>query len=165
MADCTPGCSCNWSKPHDNERMREVIRLLHHSVRYFDQTDGRGAITGQQHALRCGGLGRDFGKHKDMAFIGLVHDLARPLNDVHHGEIMAEIIRDRVSDETYQIMRTHGTYQHAIVHRHEFPDEPWAEHSKQLAGFELRSFSGTYDGPEMTIPEAYGLIKSYLGND
>jgi hypothetical protein len=163
VENCPTGCTCNWSVPRPNERMLEMIRLLHHSARYIDQTDGRGAISGQQHALRCAGLGAEQGKHPDSAFIGLVHDLARPLNDVHHGEIIAEMVRDRVSEDTYQILRTHGAYQAAIVHKHSFPEEPWSDAAKQLAGFELRSFSSTYTGPQMSIPQAIKLMDSYLG--
>lgn len=104
---------------------------------------------------------------KDSAFIGLVHDLGRPLNDVHHGEIMAEMVRDRVSEEAYHILRTHGQFQSAIVHSSgEFTSpylqETWYHAAVQLSAFEVYSFKNTYDGPIMTKPEAIELMREYL---
>lgn len=145
-----------------NERMGEMLRLFDRSYKYVDQTPGRGSINGQQHALRCAALGERSGHFDDAAFVGLVHDLARPLNDVHHGEIMAEMVRDRVSEEAYNILRTHGSYQASIVHAEPFPEEPWSKPAKELAGFELLSFQEPYIGPTFTRTEAIVLMKRYL---
>lgn len=159
-------CSCNWSKPtQEAERVTELIRLLHNSAAYTDQTKGRNGITGQQHALRCAALA---GRHAadpcgEEALLGLVHDLARPLNDVHHGEIIAEIVRDRVSAEAYQVLRTHGSYQTAIVHGTGFPIQPWSARARTLAAQELASFSTNYSGPEMSLQDAETLIRTWLG--
>lgn len=142
--------------------MDEMVRLLDRSIDYVDQTPGRDGINGQQHALRCAGLGDVHGGFEDAAFIGLIHDLGRPLNDVHHGEVIAEMVRDRVSEMTYHILRTHGSYQAAIVHKTAFPVEEWSKQARQLAGFEARSFADDYKGPEMTIPTAMILLESYL---
>lgn len=157
-------CVCNWGE-RGNERLTEVKRLLCKSENYVDQTPGRDGITGLQHALRTAGLGRDYGFHEDSAFIGLIHDLARPLNDVHHGEVMAEMVRDRASDDAYHILRTHGEFQSAVVHKTPWPhqDAPWFKIAKQLAAFELRSFDTDYDGPVMAITEALELLEEYLG--
>lgn len=137
------------------------------SCMYRDGTPGRGGITGQQHALRCGALGETYGISEESGIIGLVHDLARPLNDVHHGEIIAEIMRDRVSEEAYQVLRTHGMFQASIVHKDKSLQPNLPEHAfsvaGQLAGFELRSFRENYDGPVLTITEARGLLRKYLG--
>lgn len=148
-----------------NERMGEMLRLFDRSHKYVDQTPGRNGIDGRQHALRCAALGQERGLIPELGFIGLVHDLARPLNDVHHGEIMAEMVRDRVSEDAYEILRTHGQFQSVIVHREtEFPyvDRTWFRAAQQLAGFEVLSFQNGYSGPEMTRPEAIALMKRYL---
>jgi hypothetical protein len=141
-------------------------RLLKMSEQYVDQTPGRGAINGLQHALRTAAMGVEQGLHEDTAFIGLVHDLARPLNDVHHGELMAEMVRDRVSREAYMVIKTHGKFQSAIVHDTKTPyqEADWFKIAAQLAGFELRSFSADYDGPDMTVEEADELLVKYLGD-
>lgn len=78
-------CSnCNWQNP-GNERLTEVMKLLLHSATYRDQTPGREHITGFVHALRCAG----FEGTTEEKFVALVHDLARPLNDAYHGEVIS----------------------------------------------------------------------------
>jgi len=161
--------NCQWKKipTIESDRLTEVKRLLLKSTDYIDQTPGRSGITGLQHALRTAGLAREKGWHQDSAFVGLVHDLARPLNDVHHGEIMAEIVNDRVSDEAYWVLRTHGEFQSAIVHDDpsytvKYEHEPWYHWAKQLAAFEVRSFQNDYDGPTMSYSDAHVLLADYL---
>lgn len=142
--------------------MKRLFRL---SACYVDQTPGRDGITGMQHALRTAGLARDYGFHEDSAFVGLCHDLARPLNDVHHGEVIAEMVRDRVSEDAYHILRTHGEFQSAVVHNTDWPhqEQPWFKTAQQLAAFEVRSFNVDYDGPTLSAVEAVELLEAYLG--
>jgi hypothetical protein len=161
LIDC-----CNWAPIDRNERLAEMVRLFQHSVRYVDATEGRSGINGQQHALRCAALGRDRGAHPEMAFIGLVHDLARPLNDVHHGEVIAEMVRDRVTEPAYHILRSHGEFQSAFVHSTPLPYQDqsvWYNEARLLMAFEAYSFSDKYAGPEMAKAEAIVLIRTYLG--
>lgn len=99
------------------ERPGEVIRLLDLSKDFYDINEGRNHITGLQHALRTAELLEHREKNNLwFPFMGLVHDLARPLNDIYHGEIMAEIVRDRVPGYVYHVLRTHGLYQEVIMH-------------------------------------------------
>ena len=139
-----------------SERAREVTRLLHLSADYRDPNPGRSHITGLDHALRCAALGDD----DEAAFLGLVHDLARPLNDVHHGEIMAWIVRDRVSDTGYHILRTHGQYQSAIIHGHDLPDHPWQRDAARFAGHEARSFQA--ECPAISGAQAEWMLEWWL---
>lgn len=141
------------------DRLRELTRLLHMAADYTDPNPGRDHITGQAHALRCAWLGGRVSE--ETAFVGLVHDLARPLNDVHHGEVIAEIVRDRVSDAAYQILRTHGEYQSAIVHGHELPDHPWRREAAQFASIEAHSFQT--DCPAITLDHAVDMLGEWLG--
>lgn len=139
-------------------RAGEVIRLLALSAEYIDPNEGRSHITGLEHALRCACLMSR--NSEELGFIGLVHDLARPLSDVFHGEVMAEIVRDRVSTDGYHVLRTHGEYQAALAHKHDFPFvyrfEPWNRDAKVFAAAEVRSFrrgcpSITFDAAELML--------------
>lgn len=154
---CPLACACDW-KPVGNTRLTEVLRLLDLSADYVDQTPGRSGITGQQHALRCAGLAQ-FSNHRDAVFVALTHDLARPLNDVHHGEVVAWMVKDRVSTEAFDVLRTHGAFQSAVVHGTPMPQGHMA---RQLAGYEVRSFQPNFDGPEWTIEQAHQLLREYL---
>lgn len=160
-----PRCSCAWTGT--SARVAEVRRLLRLSAAYTDSTPGRGGISGQTHALRCAALAAQHARHPDAPFIALIHDLGRPLNDVHHGEVIAEIVRDRVTPLAYTVLRTHGAYQAAVVHGTAPPQLRFDIHrvALQLSGYEVRSFAAHYDGPEMSLADADALIEGYLGDD
>ena len=142
-------------------RLAEVVRLLRLAARYTDPNPGRGHISGLTHALRVGALGLRVSD--ELGFVGLVHDLARPLTDVGHGEVVAEIVRDRVSDHAYHLLRTHGAYQAALLHDTPVPDEPWTRGAVQLAAFETASFAPGYARPELDVHQAHALLERWLG--
>lgn len=156
--------NCNW-QDCGNERLTEMYRLLDHSAHYVDQTVGRGHITGLTHALRCAALAQFHLFRREAQFVALVHDLARPLNDIHHGEVMAEMVRDRVSPEAYEVLRTHGLFQSSIVHSTPPPvlsSQNAQVYAMQLADAERASFSIGWRGRAMKLPEARALIAEYL---
>lgn len=158
----------------DGERVREMRRLLKLAAFYRDPNEDRSHITGLKHALRVGGQLEQYSD--EYAFVGLVHDLARPLSDVFHGEVMAEMVRDRVSAVSYMVLRDHGQFQDAIVHDRRYEDWPKSPPelmpsqanefqlmSGMLAGAEVASFLATYSGPTMKLSRANELIRQYLG--
>lgn len=157
--------NCEW-QDRGNERLEEINRLLLHSAKYRDQTEGRTAISGLTHALRCASVCKAMGFDEELQFIALVHDLARPLNDVHHGEIMAEMVRDRVSNEAYEVLKTHGQFQASIVHNTAAPTlssikaQGMAEF---IAWSELQSFNEEFEYPVMKLMEAKDLLVKFLG--
>ncbi len=145
-------------------RLAEVVRLLRLSARYTDPNPGRDHISGLTHALRVGALGLRVSD--ELGLVGLVHDLARPLSEVGHGEVVAEIVRDRVSEHAYQLLRTHGAYQAALIHDTPVPDEPWTSKFRaavQLAAFETASFAVGYARPELDVDQAHALLERWLG--
>lgn len=164
-----------------SERAYEITRLLDLSAEYFDPNPGRSHINGQVHALRVATLMYNFGTtiSQDAAeflgFAGLIHDLGRPLNDIYHGELIAEAVRDRVPLYIYHILRTHGYYQEALVHNTEFPQQSEEIVAKCLpydiqglsiifAGFEAFSFDPDYfySSEEWTYNLALDLIRVIL---
>lgn len=141
-------------------RADHVIALLHESAGWRDPNPGRDHIAGQLHALRCGGILQAL--HGDEpGFVGLVHDLGRPLNDVHHGEVIAEIVRDRVSETAYAVLRDHGAMQAAVVHGRDLPPHGWLDEA--LCAAELRSFEVGYTGPAYDLADARRIIQRWLG--
>lgn len=129
------------------ERARHLVTLLGMADDYTDPNPGRNHITGLDHACRMAGLCEQRqAHHPQLPFAALIHDLARPLNDVHHGEVIAEIVRDRVDPAIYEVLRTHGEYQDALMH-----GRPWPEHPEiqklaiMFAACEAMSFD-----PELT---------------
>lgn len=134
------------------------------SQTYRDPNEDRKHITGMDHALRVATLAERHGARMEMVFAGLVHDLARPLSDIFHGEVIAEITRDLVSQVTYDVLRTHGEYQAAYIHGYR-PDEdtPWHKDSKALCAWEIGSFNKEWDLPLMDIFKARQIIWNVCG--
>lgn len=142
-------------------RLAEVTRLLNLAADYHDPNLGRDHITGLEHALRVAYLCET--TSDELAFVGLVHDLARPLNDVHHGEVIAEIVRDRVSTGAYHVLRTHGEHQAAIMHgtRPPLGSAHWSSMARKLAAAEVKSFQRGC--PAIYPSEAEDLLERWLG--
>jgi hypothetical protein len=152
-----------------SERALEVKRLLDLSGTYRDPNSSRSHITGLQHALRVTALlykrlVKDEA-HPDLPFAGLVHDLARPLNDVYHGEIIAEVVRDRVDDLTYSVLKTHGQYQEAIMHGRDpvmIYSPKFHKFAMIFARCEEASFTTDPYCPAITYDHALTMIYNYL---
>lgn len=144
-----------------SSRAEHVVALLRESSTYRDPNPGRDKISGTLHALRVGGIMQVL--HGDEAgFVGLVHDLARPLNDVHHGEVIAEIVRDRVSPEAYEALYDHGTMQSIYLRDGKIADAAATELDVALCKAEIESFRPGYDGPSYSMSDAERIIRRVL---
>lgn len=150
-------------------RADELIRLLDLSADYRDPNPGRQHITGLEHALRVATLASRT-EDQQTTFCHLVHDLGRPLSDTHHGQVIAEIVRDRVSDENYMVLRTHGAFQAEAVHgnpaiTNPYRGQPWTPAAYRLAQRELASFL-PWQQPTMQLTmqltDAHQLIRTTL---
>src|SRR6185503_1820396 len=84
----------------------------------------------------------------EMQFVALVHDLARPLSDIYHGEVMAEIVRDMVWHNRYKVLQRHGDYQANVMYGHELDRSvPWDSDASKLCAWEFASFSKSWSYP------------------
>jgi hypothetical protein len=161
-----------------SERAGHLITMLGMADDYRDPCPGRGHITGLDHALRLALMMEQRTDDPQLHLAAIVHDLARPLNDVHHGEIVAEIVRDRVHPAVYHLLRTHGTYQDAVVHGRPYPKQPadvltaCEPHNLQrlalmFAACEAMTFDPAWEYPTSdtwTYARARDLILQYLGD-
>lgn len=131
----------------------------------IDGNEDRCHITGLDHALRVATLAKRHRQLPEVTFMALVHDLARPLSDPYHGEVIAEVVRDIVSEINYNVLRTHGEYQSAYIHGHEVDESvPWHNMAKSLCAWEVGSFAQDWSIPTMTIEEAIKLIEDMVGD-
>lgn len=147
-------------------RASELTRLLSISANFRDGEE-RGHINGQQHGLRVAALAKRYDSTDDeMIFTALVHDLARPLNDVFHGEVIAEMVRDLISEDRYQVLRTHGLYQAAYAFEMDFELDttaPYHKDAMHLYGWELASFA-EWNRSAMDLSEAIWYIEKFCGD-
>jgi hypothetical protein len=155
-------------------RAEELVRLLYLSESIIDGNEDRNHITGLEHSLRVATLARRWieGAHLDphyanrlenqVTFMGLVHDLARPLSDPFHGEVIAEIVRDMVDDDIYHVLRTHGEYQARFMHKDPSmvrdPKARYVALAEAMCAWEIASFADIWVHDTMTRMEAVTLI-------
>lgn len=161
-----------------SERAAQLIEYLGQADDYRDPCPGRDHITGLDHALRLALMMEQRTDDQQLQLAAVIHDLARPLNDVHHGEVIAEIVRDRVHPAVYHLLRTHGQYQDAVVHGTPYPKqsatvlEECQPHNLQklalmFAACEAMTFDPEWDYPtsdSWTYARARDLILTQLGD-
>ena len=94
-------------KPHIQGMPKRVISMLQQLA---GLTLGFG--TDQlHHALQTATMARRAGADEEMILISLVHDIGKVINVPNHGQIAAEIIKPYISDDAYNIIRTHQDFQ------------------------------------------------------
>jgi predicted HD phosphohydrolase len=89
-----------------------------------EQVDGF-AIDQLQHGLQTATRAVNDGASEELIIAALCHDIGKVISVENHPAIAAEILRPYVSDETYEIVRTHqdfqGRHYYALMGRD--PDE------------------------------------------
>ena len=86
------------------------------------------------HALQTATMAENAGADDEMILIALIHDMAKVVNVPNHGQICAEIIKPYVSEDAYNIIRTHQDFQGEHYYHHlgkprdlrkKYINEPW----------------------------------------
>ena len=75
-----------------------------------EQVDGF-AIDQLQHGLQTATRAVNEGASEELIVAALCHDIGKVISVENHPAIAAEILRPYVSDETYEIVRTHQDFQ------------------------------------------------------
>lgn len=140
-----------------------MVGLLRGLADEYDQTPGRGQHSALEHSLAVAQAARDSGALDEMVFVALIHDACRVLAPVDHGRVVAEAVRDKVSDGAYWVLRTHGAFQARLIRglptTHLFPGRPWRPHAISLAYWETASFD---DRPRLPLDAYLPLIRATL---
>jgi predicted HD phosphohydrolase len=129
---------------------RELVRLLTEPeyADWRDPNDGRNRVTALDHARQAATRAERAGAGDDEIAMALVHDAARPLSDVFHGAVIAEIMRDHLRADCYHALVHHGTFQGDIVHlttrAERWREEFWYPTAKRLATWDAASFDPRY---------------------
>jgi predicted HD phosphohydrolase len=125
-----------------------------------EQVDGF-AVNQLVHSLQTGTRALRAGASEEMVVAAVCHDIGKVISVLNHGAISAEILRPYVSDETYQVIRTHqdfqGRYYNAIVgknpdERLRYRDASWYELACRFSDeWDQTAFDSSYD----TLPLEY----------
>ena len=137
--------------PHIMDMPTRVIEML-------KQLEGLslGFGTNQlHHALQTATMAKRAGAEDEMVLISLIHDMGKVVNVPNHGQICAEIIKPYVSDDAYNIIRTHQDFQGEHYYhylgkprdlRKNYENEPWFEKAKQFTDeWDQAAFDPEYD--------------------
>lgn len=117
-------------------------------------------VTQAQHALRCATLTMDAGETNEMIATALVHDLAKPLSVVRHGEVMAEAMTGVLPLLYVDVLRVHGAYvadlNHGWARRHLGDSNELFTAARVLA---LYDKAALFPGPTVSVRELLEIFE------
>lgn len=116
------------------QRQAGMPRIIRGMLRQLEtQVDGF-AIDQLQHGLQTATRALRAGASEELVVAALCHDIGKVISVENHPAIAAEILRPYVSEETYQIVRTHqdfqGKHYYAFLGRdpnarQQYAEQPW----------------------------------------
>jgi predicted HD phosphohydrolase len=111
--------------------MPEVIKSMLHQLE--DHVDGF-PVNQLVHGLQTATRAEHGGADEEMIVAALCHDIGKAISDANHGAISAEILKPYVSEDTYQVIRTHQDFQGRYIYsfigkdpdaRRDYAQERW----------------------------------------
>jgi predicted HD phosphohydrolase len=146
---------------------RELVHLLLDYGDWVDPNPSRSKVDALTHATQAATRAERANYDDQFTLACLVHDAARPLSDVHHGEVIAEIMRSKVDRKIYWALRAHGMFQADLIHGQKqawmlYGDMDWYQTAYGLAGIDAVSFDPDYDNFEIDhfLPRLEALFAS-----
>lgn len=103
-------------------------------LRSFDTLFAGFGVSQLHHALQTATMARRANASDEIVLAALCHDIGKYVSIANHPAIAAEMLRPYVSDETYNVVRTHQDFQgrHYYAHfgkspglRDQYKNEPW----------------------------------------
>lgn len=138
--------------------MPQIIKSL--LLQLEEQVDGFN-INQLQHGLQTATRALRDGASEEMIVAALCHDIGKVISVENHPAIGAEILKPYISQETYEIIRTHqdfqGRHYYALMGknpnaRSQYENEDWYEKAVQFTDeWDQTAFDNEYD----TLPLSY----------
>lgn len=126
----------------------EMVRLLLTDPLWRDPNPSRRRVTALVHATQAATRAELAGADDDLVVAALIHDAARPLSDVWHGEVVAYMTRGKLRDGLFEALFWHGRFQTDYLHGSDdterFREESWYSDAVRLAGYDAASFDPDY---------------------
>lgn len=89
----------------------ELPGRIEHSLEKLENSISGYKVTRLVHSLQSATRAHRDGKSVDYVIAALIHDIGDELAPYSHSEMAASILRPFVSDDLYNIVRTHGVFQ------------------------------------------------------
>lgn len=122
------------------------------------------------HALQTATMARRDNASDEMVVCALLHDVGKYISVANHGQIAAEILKPFVSNDAYQIVRTHQDFQgrHYYAHfgmdpnlRERHRNEPWFALAERFTDvWDQAAFDPTYK--VLPLEEFQPLVRQYF---
>ena len=138
--------------------MPQVIRKMLGQLE--EQVDGF-AVNQLEHSLQTATRAVRAGATEELIVAALCHDIGKVISIENHPAIAAEILKPYVSQETYEIVRTHqdfqGRHYYALLGknpeaREQYTDQPWFDLACRFTDeWDQAAFNPDYD----TLPLSY----------
>lgn len=126
----------------------ELLRLLVDHADWRDPNPERHRVTALQHATQAATRAERAGADDEAVIAALVHDAARPLSDIRHGEIIALVMTGKLRNDLCSALWHHGLFQSDLIHgtrtAEAFAGSPWYADGQRLAVWDSRSFDPAY---------------------
>jgi predicted HD phosphohydrolase len=139
------------SVPYQEQVAERILGML----RTLDGFAGGFGVSQLTHALQTATLAERAGAPDDLVVGALCHDVGKAVSLANHPAIAAEIIKPYVSEETYQIVRTHQDFQgrHYYAYLGKDPelrtthqDQPWYAAAERFTDeWDQAAFDPAYD--------------------
>lgn len=147
--------------------LRYMLMLLSDGRERRDPNPGRNRVTDLEHALQAATLAERDGAPVEHIVMALVHDAARPVYDLNHAAIMAEIMRDRLPRACVEAIRHHSEFQsdmlHGTLRTVRYGIEPWFELGQQLADWDASAYDPDMETPPLSHFEP--MLESVLSGE
>jgi len=148
--------------------MPEIIKRL--LLQLEEQVDAF-AINQLQHGLQTATRAERAGATEELIVAALCHDIGKVISVENHPAIAAEILKQYVSEETYQIVRTHqdfqGRHYYALIGkdsnaRRQYESEPWYQEACRFTDeWDQASFDPAY--PTLQLEHFAPMIDGVFG--
>ncbi len=140
-------------------------------LRQLESFSGGFGVDQLHHALQTATMAKRAGASKELQLCALVHDIGKVVSVANHPAIAAEIIKPYVSEEAYQIVRTHqdfqGRHYYALLGkdpeaREQYRDEPWFAAAERFTDeWDQAAFDPEYE--LIPLEEWRPLVEEILG--
>ena len=129
-------------------RIEKSLRALEDSLSGYK-------VSRLEHSLQSATRAHRDGRTVDYVIAALIHDIGDELAPYSHSELAASIIRPYVSEDLYQIIKTHGVFQIYYYGeqmgidrnvRERYKNEPWYEAAIEFCEkYDQNCFDPDYD--------------------
>ncbi len=152
-------------------RQPTVPRTIIAMLRSLEGVYAGFGVSQLHHALQTATMAKRANAADEMVLAALCHDIGKVVSIPNHSEISAEILRPYVSEEAYQVVRTHEDFQSRHFYHHfgrcgslrdRYRNEPWYSQAEQFADeWDQAAFDRNY--PVLPLEEFEPLVQELFG--